>query len=115
VRSAHFRTLIRCVVDKKSDVDVWEAVFTTFGNLSAATPPPSSIAPTFRGTPIKSSSSRLADSETRDIVEAELFYEIKDCTFRNVGGFWEKIFNPEGWRQEQKSMLKALMASHNGS
>ncbi|KAK1251548.1 hypothetical protein MKX07_007027 [Trichoderma sp. CBMAI-0711] len=115
VRSAHFRTLIRCVVDKKSDVDVWEAVLTTIENLSTATPPPSSIAPTFTGTPIKSSSSRLADSETRDIVVAELFYEIKDCTFRNVGGFWERFFSPEGWRQEQKSMLKALMASHNGS
>ncbi|KAF9775859.1 hypothetical protein IL306_006019 [Fusarium sp. DS 682] len=29
--------------------------------------------------------SRLADSETRHIIKRELFYEIKDCTFRNVG------------------------------
>ncbi|KAI0135524.1 serine/threonine-protein kinase Sgk2 [Daldinia grandis] len=59
------------------------------------------IAPTFKGTPIKTSSSRLADSETREIVETKLFEEIKNCTFRNVGGFWDKFFDPKSWRKKQ--------------
>ncbi|KAL7963196.1 serine/threonine-protein kinase Sgk2 [Trichoderma compactum] len=115
VQRDHFRALIRCVIDRATDVDLWKAVFAIIDSLSAITPPPSSIAPTFKGTPIKSSSSRLADSETRDIVEKELFFEIKECTFRNVGGFFDKFFNPVGWSAEQNSMLKALMTAHNGS
>lgn len=31
---------------------------------------------------------------------------------RNVGGFVDKVFN--GWVKEQKAMLKAPMAEHNG-
>ncbi|PHH87968.1 hypothetical protein CDD83_8169 [Cordyceps sp. RAO-2017] len=115
VKSAHFRSLIRCVTDhESSDIDIWEAVFNSIESLSALTPPPSSTAPTFDGTPIKTSSSRLADSETRDIVEGELFYEIKDCTFRNVGGFWDKFFDSKRWHKEQKVILKGMMAAHDG-
>ncbi|KAI1291672.1 serine/threonine-protein kinase Sgk2 [Xylaria venustula] len=59
------------------------------------------------------SSSRLADSETRDIVERELFEEIKKCTFRNVGRFWDKFFEPKSWRKEQKAMLEEIMTAHD--
>ncbi|KAH8743883.1 serine/threonine-protein kinase Sgk2 [Diaporthe sp. PMI_573] len=114
VKLDQFRPLVRRVVDKSSDIDIWSAVFDLITAVSPSTPPPSSIAPTFKGTPIKTSSNRLADSETREIVERELFYEIKDCTFRNVGGFCDKFFNPQSWRKEQKEMLEALMAEHNG-
>lgn len=58
--------------------------------------------------------SRLANSETRDIVEGELFEEIKNCTFRNVGGFWDKFFNSKSWRKEQKAMLKGVLIAHDG-
>lgn len=86
----------------------------TFGTLSVLTPPSSSITPTFQGTPIKSSSNRLADSETRDIVEGELFEEIKNCTFRNVGGFWDKFLDPRSWRKEQNAMLKGILTAYDG-
>lgn len=110
----HFRPLIRSVVDDAPDVVIWDAVFSLIDNLSTPTPPPSSIIPTYEGTPIKTSSSRLADSETRGIVEGELFFEIKDCTFRNVGGFCDKFFNSQSWREDQKKMLKGIMSAHNG-
>jgi hypothetical protein len=109
-----FRPLVRHVVDKSSDNTIWAAVFDLIDTLGPLTPPPSSIAPTFKGTPVKTSSSRIADSETRDIVERELFYEIKDCTFRSVGGFCDKFFNPQTWRAEQKDMLEALKTEHDG-
>ncbi|KAK1252733.1 hypothetical protein MKX08_003920 [Trichoderma sp. CBMAI-0020] len=109
VQSHHFRPLIRCVIDKATDVDLWEAVFAVIDNLSAIIPSPSSIVPTFQGTPIKVSSSRLNDNKTRDIVERELFFETKDCTFRNVGGFFDKFFNLEGWSAEQKSITGATL------
>ncbi|KAL7903039.1 serine/threonine-protein kinase Sgk2 [Trichoderma sp. SZMC 28014] len=110
-----FRPLIRHVNSKSSDNAIWAAVYSLVENLDIDidTPPPS-IAPTFQGTPIKTSSSRLADSETRDIVERELFEEIKNCTFRNVGGFWDTFFNLESWRTEQKEMFKGVITAHDG-
>ncbi|KAI0798918.1 serine/threonine-protein kinase Sgk2 [Xylaria sp. FL0064] len=85
-----------------------EAVFDITNSLGALTPPRSSpprssIAPTFQGTPIRSSSSRLSDGETRDIVERELFFEIKDCTFRS------------SWDKRPKEILKGVMAEHDGN
>jgi hypothetical protein len=44
------------------------------------------IASTFKGTTVKLSSRRLAESEIREMLESNLFYEIKDCTFCNDGG-----------------------------
>ncbi|KAM4066736.1 kinase [Hirsutella rhossiliensis] len=114
VKLDQFRSLVCFVVDNAPDVDIWDAVFSLIDTLSTLTPPPSSIAPTYKGTPVKTSSSRLADSETRDIVEGELFFEIKDCTFRNVGGFCDKFFDSKSWRKEQKEMLKRMMVAHDG-
>ncbi|XP_044714552.1 uncharacterized protein HRG_11906 [Hirsutella rhossiliensis] len=114
VKLDHFRPLIRSVVNNAPDVVIWDAVFGLIDTLSALTSPPSSIVPTYKGTPVKTSSSRLADGETRDIVERELFFEIKDCTFRNVGGFCDKFFDSKSWRKEQKVMLKRMMVAHDG-
>ncbi|KAG6084752.1 hypothetical protein E4U16_001117 [Claviceps sp. LM84 group G4] len=109
-----FQPLVDAVVASSPDRNIWAAVFSLIADLKPSTPPPSSIPPTFGGTPIKSSSSRLADSETRDIVEGELFEEIKNCTFRNVGGFWDKFFDSKCWRQEQKTMLEGILTTHDG-
>ncbi|KAF5018010.1 hypothetical protein F66182_10036 [Fusarium sp. NRRL 66182] len=114
IRLDEFRSLVRHVVSKSADTDIWEAIFDIINTFNTLTPPRSSIAPTFRGTPVKSSSSRLADSETRETIERELFYDIKNYTFRNVGGFCDKFFNPKSWRKEQKEMQEALMTEHDG-
>ncbi|KAL2816328.1 hypothetical protein BJX63DRAFT_144841 [Aspergillus granulosus] len=108
------RPLVRAVTANLSDVDIWKAVLDLIESTSPSTPPPSSIPPTYLATPVKTSSSRLADSETRDIVEQELF-EIRDCTHRGVPGFFEKHFDPSTWSEEQNAMLGRIMAHHNGS
>ncbi|ODA84209.1 hypothetical protein RJ55_02727 [Drechmeria coniospora] len=108
----NFRPLIDVAIAKSSDADIWEAVLYLLDTLGP--PPLSSITPTFKGTPVKSGSSRLADSETREIIERELFYEIKDCTFRNVGGFCDKYFDTKTWCKQQEKMLKGMMEMHNG-
>ncbi|KAI5917190.1 serine/threonine-protein kinase Sgk2 [Camillea tinctor] len=111
---AQFRPLVDAVIANSPDIDIWSAVLDLIADVLPSTPPPSSLAPTFRGTPIKTSSSRLADSETREIVEGELFEEIKNCTFRNVGGFWDKFFDPKSWRKEQNAMFQGIMTAHDG-
>ncbi|KAK7398244.1 hypothetical protein QQX98_012379 [Neonectria punicea] len=114
VELGKFCPLIRHLLNKSPDNIIWATVYSLVESLDLPTPPLSSITATFKGTPVKSSSSRLADSETRDVVERELFFEIKDCTFRNVGGFMDKFFSPEDWGNEQKAMLKGIMLAHNG-
>ncbi|KAL2889205.1 serine/threonine-protein kinase Sgk2 [Ceratocystis lukuohia] len=92
VRLDAFRPLVRHLVDKSADTDIWEAVFNNINNLSNFTAIPASIASASRGT----------------------FEEIKNCTFRNVGGLWEKFFDPKRWRREQEAMLEGVLTAHDG-
>lgn len=111
----YFCPLINAVGDKSPDTDIWTAVINLIEAVSPSTPPPGSIIKTGFGTPVKSSSSRLGNSETRDIIERELFYEIKDCTHRGVPGFFEKHFDSAQWTKKQQNMLKSLLANHDGT
>ena len=113
VEPQRLQTFIRSVSASRADVDVWAAVIDLIEAVELLAAPSATIL-TFPGTPVKSSSSRLSDSETRDIVQAELFEEIRNCTFRTVGGFWDRFFNPQGWSREQKAMLKGVAAAHDG-
>ncbi|KAK3954865.1 hypothetical protein QBC32DRAFT_67757 [Pseudoneurospora amorphoporcata] len=49
------------------------------------------------------------------MVERELFYEIKNCTFCDVGVFLDKFFKPESWRNERKAMLEKIKIAYNGT
>ena len=111
-----FQPLVNAVVPRSSDHDIWAAVFSLIAALKPSTPPLSINAPTTKSTPIKTSSNRLADNETRDIVEGELFEELKHCTFRNVEGFWDKFFDPGScsWSEEQKAALEGILTAYNG-
>ncbi|OTB17241.1 hypothetical protein K445DRAFT_20590, partial [Daldinia sp. EC12] len=111
---AQFRPLVDAVITNSPDTDIWAAIFNLIADakLSTPPPPPSNITPTFTGTPVKASSNRLANSETREIVEQDLFEEMKNCIFRNVGGFWNKFF--KSWNKEQDEMLKGILTAYNG-
>lgn len=109
------RPLIDVVVANSPDTDIWAAVIDLIEAVNPSTPPPSSIIPTFFGTPVKTSSSRLGDSETRNIVECELFSEIRDCTHRGVPGFFEKHFDSATWDERQQQMLELLLENHDGA
>jgi hypothetical protein len=110
-----FRPLVDAVVADSPDTDIWTAVINLIDAVNPSTPPPTSIVPTAFGTPVRRSSSRLADSETRVIVERELFYEIRNCTHRGVPGFFEKHFDSTKWTQKQQKMLKSILANHDGT
>ena len=109
------RPLIDAVIANSRDIEIWTAIINLIDVVNPSTPPPSSIIRTAFGTPVKTSSSRLADSETRDIIERELFYEIRDCTHRNVPGFFGKHFDSTEWTKKQKSMLRSILANHDGA
>ena len=108
----HFRPLSRLVIDSASDIDIWSAVFDLINALARVTPP-TSLPPTFDDTPVTRSSASLEGSEqTRKIVEDELFYEIKDCIYRDVGGFFDKYFEGRDQSRNSKRMYNAMKAQH---
>ncbi|KAG6310406.1 hypothetical protein E4U44_005524 [Claviceps purpurea] len=121
-----FQALVQSVVANVSDIHIWEAVLELVAEINPSPPSPSNVAPTFRGTPIESRPHRIPDSdgsdgshesddsEWRDNVREELFHEIKKCTFRKVGGFWDKFFDPTSWRKEQNAMLERILTAHDG-
>ena len=110
-----FRPLVRHVVYNSDDTAIWAAVFSLLDTLAPGTPPlcPTAM-PTFKGTPIKTSSNRLANSAGVDPVTKELFSEMRYCTFRDVGGFWDKFFNPKSWPNKYKEMLAEMKTKHYG-
>ncbi|KAG6280358.1 hypothetical protein E4U47_000639 [Claviceps purpurea] len=61
--------------------------------------------------PIESISTEFkrADSFT-----SRLLRELKDCTFRGVGGFHDKFFDPKSWCKEQNAMLEGILTAHDG-
>ncbi|KAI0555428.1 serine/threonine-protein kinase Sgk2 [Xylaria curta] len=90
---------------------VCDTALTLINVLNLPTPP--LFNPTFIGTTIEIDSSRLLDSKSAKAVEEEVFEEIRNCTFRNVVGFWDKFFEPENWCEGQKAMLKKIMTEYD--
>ena len=109
---SHFRSLSQLVINNAPDVDIWNAVFDLINTLARVTPP-TSLPPTFDGTPITRSSASLEGSEqTRKNTDDELFYEIKSCTYRNVGGFFDKYFDGRDQSRDGKRMYTSMKAQH---
>ncbi|TRX93169.1 hypothetical protein FHL15_006037 [Xylaria flabelliformis] len=106
-----FDSLIGLVVGNSSDTILWATVTSLINVLNLPTPP--LFAPTFIGTSIENTSSRLADSKSLKAMEKESFKEIRNCTFRNVVGFWEKFFEPDNWCEGQKAILKEIMTHYD--
>ncbi|MCJ1425542.1 hypothetical protein MMC29_003442 [Sticta canariensis] len=108
----HYRVLLRLVVKQASDVDIWNAVFDLVTTVSRTTPP-TSIPVSFDGTPITSSSaSQQGGEQTRKLVEARIFEEIRECTYRNVGGFFTKYFEEKDWTERTKEIYRAVQDRH---
>ncbi|KMW68999.1 hypothetical protein BDDG_13193 [Blastomyces dermatitidis ATCC 18188] len=93
----HCRALVRLVIQKDLNIDIWKAVLNLITTSSRATLP-ASIPPSFDGTPVKSTSSSQKGSEqTCELVNPRIFEEICGCTFRDVEGFFDKYFEKKDW------------------
>lgn len=103
-----FRTLSLLVISRRSDVDIWTAVFDLISTFSNVTPPPSAPA-SFDETPVTRSSSSFQGSEqTRKILDPALFNEIQHCTYRNVEGFFVKYFENKSWDGKSEKIFRAI-------
>ena len=109
---AKYHLLVRVTIQDVSDLDIWDAVFNLVTSISRLTPP-TSITPSFDGTPIThSSSSQQGDEQTKDLLDGPLFHEIKNCTYRGVGGFFSKYFDGKEWTEQGKAIYNAVKSRH---
>lgn len=108
-----YRPLLLLVINNKaSDLDIWNAVFDLIRAISQTTPP-TSIPPSYNGTPItRSSAAFQGDEQTRELLEAALFWEIRTCTFRGVEGFFEKYFEGKRWSRRGNEIYNAVKGRH---
>lgn len=75
--------------------------------------PSTGITASFDGTPIsRSSASRQGDEQTKKNLEAAIFYEIRERTYRNVGGFFKKYFDGRKWTKQGKDIYKVMKKRH---
>ncbi len=108
----YYRTLSQLVINKATDLDIWTAVFSLITILSRVTPP-RSIPPLFDGTPVIYSSALMqGDEQTKRLLEMSLFDEIKNCTYRNMEGFFIKYFEGKEWSKQSKEIYQAMKDRH---
>lgn len=110
----HYRALSLLVIKKASDIAIWNAVFDLISTVSRSTPP-TSISPPSDGTPVTISSSSFQGSEqTREIIDPAMFYEMKECTYRDVDGYFEKYFEGRNWSRKSKKIYTVVKKKHKG-
>lgn len=108
----HYRALSQLVIKSAPDVDIWNAVFDLIDFISRLTPP-RSVPVSFHRTPVVYSfASMTRDEQTKRLLEISLFNEIKDCTYRNVEGFFAKYFEGNKWSKRSKEIYEAMKDRH---
>ena len=110
-----YRALSQLVIEQAPDVDIWNAVLNLIITVARTTPPiriplsSTSLPPSYDGTPISySSASQQGSEQTRVLVEARVFDEIRTCTYRNVGGFFSKYFEGKDWTEQTKEIYRTV-------
>ena len=103
--------LCTLVIDKAADEAIWKAVF----DLIARTPstPPQQIDSGYQDTPINhSAASQQGSEQTHALVDRRIFEEIFSCTYRDVGGFFEKYFDKADKADQVDKIFQATMARY---
>ncbi|KJZ70353.1 hypothetical protein HIM_10244 [Hirsutella minnesotensis 3608] len=109
---SYYRPLVRLVLQRASDSEIWSAVLDLISTLTRVTPP-ASVPATFDSTPIThSSASQQGAEQTRELVERKVFEEIRFCTYRDVEGFFEKYFDRQEWTRRALDVYEATKDRH---
>ncbi|EEQ89759.2 hypothetical protein RJZ56_001748 [Blastomyces dermatitidis] len=104
-----YRPLVRLILQKASDIDIWKTVFDLIVAVSRCTPLPT-VPPTSQATPLRStSSSQQGKEQTRELVELRIFDEIKTCTYRVVEGFDAKYFQGKDWEEGFSTIYERVL------
>ncbi|EFQ97876.1 FunK1 protein kinase [Nannizzia gypsea CBS 118893] len=96
-----FRVLVQLILQKAAVLDL-------IATISRSTPP-ASDPPSLGGTPFTHSlASQQGSEQTRRLVEARVFDEIKHCTYRDVEGFFTKFFEGKDWTPRTTGIYQTI-------
>ncbi|QVM12187.1 hypothetical protein D8B26_006822 [Coccidioides posadasii str. Silveira] len=111
----HYRLLVKLIIQKASDYDIWSAILNLITELSRVTPTAPSFPPIFDSRLIMHTSALQQDSEqTQQLVKARVFEEIQGCTYWDVQGFFEKYFEGKNWTDRAQDVYKSIKNQHIG-
>lgn len=89
--------LLKLVIARAKDVDLWAAVFDLIASTQTATPP-TTYQNTLLDTPFRPSSAEQRGSEqTRDEVDQRILEELQGRVYDNVTGIYERFFESQNW------------------
>ncbi|KAL1972885.1 hypothetical protein VTN31DRAFT_6427 [Thermomyces dupontii] len=89
----HYRPLVKLVVEKAVDVEIWSSVLELISKTSRVTPQPTSAPHLVDNTSIKNNSGSLQGSEqTRSQVDLRVFQEIQDLHVSQRAGILREVF-----------------------
>lgn len=97
---------------KGSDLDIWEEVFALVGQKPPITPSKPYTPPEFSklvnfGPPVRSNaSSQRGDEQKHSDIDRRMLEEIRDCTYNNTKGFYEKYFEGRPWSTKAEEIVK---------
>ncbi len=108
----HYRSLSQLVIKKTFDVNIWEIVFELIITISQ-TISFTSIFVFFDNILITSLFvSQQDDEQTRKLVKAKIFENIKKCTYQNVEEFFFKYFEKKDWTEQIKKIYRVVQDRH---
>ncbi|KAI0185376.1 serine/threonine-protein kinase Sgk2 [Xylaria flabelliformis] len=99
----------RVIAQPPTDSNIWAAVFRL---INACVVPARPVTPSTHPS-THSSTPKTFNSLSDSAVEETAFQEIKECTFRDVGGFFEKFFDEKKWTGEKVTMFQGMMTEYN--
>jgi hypothetical protein len=107
---AYYRPLVKLVIQKASNYDIWIAVLDLITTLSGVTPTPASLPPApNNSTPItNTSASQQGAKQTKELIDARVFKEIRGCTYRDVEGFYKKYFEVKDRMDRARDVYKSI-------
>ncbi|KAL2891336.1 serine/threonine-protein kinase Sgk2 [Ceratocystis lukuohia] len=118
---SEFGRIINLVANECPDVLIWREAFAFLERFNRQ--PPKLLA-TLEDEAVDISPNRLhisptdckleSDVKSQKLLESKVFPEIKNCTFRNVGGFLDRFFNTTHSTETEVSVLKAVLGEHDG-
>lgn len=103
---------MQLIIQKSLDIEIWKVVLNLIIIISRLTSS-TSVFFSFNDTSIiHSSTSQQGGEQTRRLMKARLFNEIKHCTYWNVERFFRKYFEKESWTSRTSDIYQMIKKKH---
>ncbi|KAG6095125.1 hypothetical protein E4U31_006005 [Claviceps sp. LM219 group G6] len=112
-----FRPLSQLVLNQASDIDIWTTVIAVVDGARPSTPtriPKTIPASSNMDTPFtRRSHLDQSTPSTRKEAEKQVYFELEDCTYKDVKGFDEKYFQGREWNSRAEELWQKAKSRYS--